>query len=358
MDIDRIVLRRRQNHKSLFCFTSLLILFLLPLFSFSQVIDEPQKVLFTKFETRIIKGEKYSVYPEQWEPGGEPLNILYDSLPDGNYVICGYDTNKFYFLFKIKNFKPITSRFFNEDGTSQVWNDSTNFRYQLDEKNKLYEEDLLSKTNEFYIINTYDSLGNKIISNGNGKFFDHYKNGRKASKGKYKNGLLDGKYCFWYENGKLGEKSVYKNGEKIRPEKLWDNDGKRLREKKKTEDDGRGIIIKGIKFDKSLSHLDTTSYKSLSELIEFFKKDENKKDVIEFSFHTAYNTDKETPGWIIGVINFFINNGIDANRIIPYSYSNAKPLIAKEKLDKIKNLKRKNKLIRRNQRIEYKILKK
>jgi antitoxin component YwqK of YwqJK toxin-antitoxin module len=149
-----------------------------------------------------------------------------------------------------------------------------------------------------------------------------------------------------YKNGVLLESRTYKQIE--RKTRKYKNT------KAKKEKD-ENILINGIKFDETLNYLDTSSYKALLKIIKKFK---NSNEVLKVSFYTANDIKDVNPPWIRNVVDFLIDNGINAFRIIPVSYSNAKPLISEEDLNKIKNLKRRNKYKSMNQRIEYKIIKK
>lgn len=241
----------------------------------------------------------------------------------------------------------------------------------------------------------YDYDGNKIADwhvannslNGPAWYYDKYEG--VYFEGEFKNGAKDGlwisyidtlaKDSFYIEEIFSGDKKyihieriyisgvlveekftnkngskTYKDGVLVKNEKFrkTSRENKKHTAQKKTKK--KTTKLKGIKFDKSLSNIDTTSFGSLFKLVDYLTQ--NDSVVVELSFHTSFSTENETPQWMLDVVRFLMNSGINPNRIIAKNYSNKKPLLSEKKLTRVKNEKRKNKLIRKNQRIEYSII--
>ncbi|MEN7549505.1 rhomboid family intramembrane serine protease [Rapidithrix thailandica] len=67
-----------------------------------------------------------------------------------------------------------------------------------------------------YVLQTWDSLGNPVIRQGNGMYEERYPNGVIQRKGHYVNGLPQGVWLGYYENGQPYFKEYYEQGDLIR----------------------------------------------------------------------------------------------------------------------------------------------
>lgn len=328
-------------------------LLILPLFSFAQILETKS---FQEFETRIIKGEEYKLYPMHWQLGDDDFQWI-DSLQDGKYVVYAYDTNSISLLFEMKNYSRITDQFFFDDGTSQLFNKLTNKQYHYDKKNRLTTVDSIANDTLNYTLYCYDSIGNVMVENGNGVYKFYYENGRKKSEGKVKNGLQEGKFTYWDENGHVLETGFYEKGVRVGRWKKWTSEVDRDDEKNKKISNLIGKKIEGIFFDKTFLHLDTISFKSLNKIILQMKAAPQSKIELHFFTENARNGYIVDEKWIQETIDYFIKNGIQASSILAFNYADSTPIINKEKLNKIKIKKRHSRLELVNQRIEYKIIK-
>lgn len=316
-------------------------------------------------------------YPEYYR--GLPDSL--PSLPDGQYLLFNspHDTTKIY----------LRERFFIKNNKR----DSLWIKY--DNNGKILSEKHYNEGNLNGIQREWDYFGN-LTSELNVKddtldgeaFFYNELEGFYC-KGTFSNNLKTGKWVYFYDSLTMFKTyieqyyGVYEEFDFV--EKVYRNDSlveetyanekgynkyaggvlvesstnnKATRESRQLDKvavkNEKPTIIRGIKFDNTLNHLDTSSYKSL---LSIAKKASSKNDIIKLSFHTADDVGNVTPPWVFSVIDFFIKSGIDADRIFPVNYSNARPLITESKLSKIDNLCRRGKLKRKNQRIEYDIIK-
>ena len=194
-----------------------------------------------------------------------------------------------------------------------------------------------------YYFDLIDTLSYKIE-----KYYDGYEIYKYAEKTFHYDTViyeecLTKKYRIIKKNGIITEKRNLKTEKR----NFKKDQNKREKERKKKEKELKNrILIKGIKFNPSFTHLDTISYKILDKYIELFKN--NSEWVIELSFHTKYPiVDYNEPDWIHNTIEYFINNGISASRIIAKNFSTNIPLRRKFFIFK-----------RENQRIEWRIIKK
>jgi hypothetical protein len=333
-----------------FRLTIVFVLLLLRMISYSQYPVKHAEISFSHLKSILINGEKYFEYPEQWDLGGEPFTI-YDSLQNGKYLIYSYDNKRISVIFEVRDYKRICFQLFYEDSSSQIVNSVSHKRYFFDYKNRLSTVDSTVNDTTDLALTYYDTVGNKMVDKGNGQYIFYYKNGRKRSTGAVKNGLDDGKYTYWYEDGKICESGKYLNGEKVGKWKKWNSNGKKWHEPRKKEYDYNGILIKGIKFDNTLTRIDTTSFSAFLKIIKLLKS--NEKLRLTLYFHTTVDYNLPYPKWMREVVDYFIDHGIDANRIFPKTFTNARPLISEAKLNNIRNKKKRSKMMTKNQRIEY-----
>jgi membrane associated rhomboid family serine protease len=66
--------------------------------------------------------------------------------------------------------------------------------------------------NGYFLKNLWDSLGNKLVSNGEGRDLERYPNGVVAVDGEYKNGHKDGRWYGRHQNGDLYFEEIYNDG--------------------------------------------------------------------------------------------------------------------------------------------------
>jgi len=137
---------------------------------------------------------------------------------------------------------------------------------------------------------------------------------------------------------------TYIDGKRIRPEK----------HKKIKPKEPKIIVFKGIRFCNDLSDIDTTSFTAFDDVIDQLKQSPDLK--IQLHFYSAYPQENPVPKWISVVVKYFIARGIDASRIYPRFYSDRVPLINAKKTERMKNEKKKAKLIKKNQRIAYSLI--
>ena len=335
----------------------ILIWLLLPILSFSQIIEN-NDYNYSHFDSIQIKGEIFKIYPERWDIGYDNHLYFKDSIPDGKYIVYSYDTNRISLILEYKNYKQVSVQIFREDNSSQFFNIITKRELFFDNKNRLYEEYSIVNDTLRLILNIYDTLGNKQVEDGNGNYIFYDENGKKLCEGGVKNGLNEGKYTHWYENGKKSETGYFKDGIRIGKWKKWDENGKKIKEKKVGIRDEeinryRGVFIKGIKFDPTLKFLDTSSYKKLDKVLPLMK--DTKISRIEIYYFSAYPDNANKHEWSNSITDYLIKNGVDSSKLLCITHSNLLPLICEAKLNKIKNKKRQNKLRAKNQRVEYKI---
>ncbi len=137
-------------------------------------------------------------------------------------------------------------------------------------------------------------------------------------------------------------------------------DGKRLKPEKsrmpKKKPQPKPDVFKGVRFSDDLSDIDTTSFDAFNKIISYLKN--NPETKVELRFHSAYPNENFTPKWILVVDKYLIRQGVDPSRIFLCYYSDKVPIISLEKINKIRNSKKRERLIRKNQRIEYLIIKK
>ena len=77
---------------------------------------------------------------------------------------------------------------------------------------RIIEEDNY-KDGRFYVINCWDDDGlDRIVSDGNGKYERHFKNGKLKVSGEYKDGVREGEWIWYYWNGEVENKCFYNNG--------------------------------------------------------------------------------------------------------------------------------------------------
>lgn len=139
----------------------------------------------------------------------------------------------------------------------------------------------------------------------------------------------------------------YVDGKLVKPEK-------KVKAKKKKQPEA--VQFKGIRFNDDLTDIDTTSFHAFRKVISYLKNNPGTK--IELRFYSAYPSENSTPKWILVVDKYFIRQGVDPACIIPKYYSDKNPIIPIEKISKIKNSNKQERLIRKSQRIEYLIIKK
>lgn len=135
-------------------------------------------------------------------------------------------------------------------------------------------------------------------------------------------------------------------------------DGKLVKSDKKvkTKKQPEAVQVKGIRFNDDLTDIDTTSFHAFRKVISYLKNNPGTK--IELRFYSAYPSENSTPKWILVVDKYFIRQGVDPSCIVPKYYSDKDPIIPLENTNKIKNSNKRDRLIRKNQRIEYLIIKK
>lgn len=86
------------------------------------------------------------------------------------------------------------------------------------------------------IVNSYDSTGKFMVTNGNGIFNEYYTNGTISQTGNVVNGLKEGIWRQYYENGKLKQEGAFENEIQL-VENYWDMEGKQVIK------NGSGIFI-------------------------------------------------------------------------------------------------------------------
>ncbi|MCF8298461.1 MAG: hypothetical protein K9J13_13015 [Saprospiraceae bacterium] len=176
-------------------------------------------------------------------------------------------------------------------------------------------------SSDIYVEKYYDGLGKYIYAEKQYCFdtliFELYETKR---------------YELIFENGILTKKTNYRKASKEYKKSL-----KIKEENKKT------TVLKNIYFDSTYSYLDTKSYKSLDDFIKVLKTQPN--TVVELIFHTEYSVDDVEPNWVSELIDYLMNNGIQASKIYAKTYSNTIPLYVKSRRN------------RTNQRVEWRFMK-
>lgn len=66
--------------------------------------------------------------------------------------------------------------------------------------------------NGYFLKNLWDSLGNRLVTNGNGREVERYPNGVVAVDGEYRNGVKEGHWYGRHQNGSLYFEEVYTGG--------------------------------------------------------------------------------------------------------------------------------------------------
>jgi hypothetical protein len=264
-------------------------------------------------------------------------------------------------IFEFKDYTQTTVRFVRENGGSQYWDIKTKTSYSYDHKDRLDVVGIMNEKEEFLILELYDTLGNKMVSGGNGHFVFYYNNGHKRSEGYYYNGYEQGKHTSWYENGRRNEKGYYDKGLKVGDWKTWDENGNRIikneeKEKKKKakelEEYFKGNSIIGLRFNEDLTDIDTTSTNGIDALIKVMN--EKPSLIIDLNFFVADSCiDNKLPSWTDYVVGYILNKGIEGKRIYAKCYCNSVPIYKNDKLKRIRSTRRREKLHRRNQRVSW-----
>jgi antitoxin component YwqK of YwqJK toxin-antitoxin module len=97
-------------------------------------------------------------------------------------------------------------------------------------------------TEKIIITNSWDTLGNKLVVDGEGYQINFYDNGAKKETGIVHNGLPSGIWSEYYQNGQKKAQGPYKvddgydQGRKYGLWKFWDDKGAKTEERKYTND--------------------------------------------------------------------------------------------------------------------------
>jgi len=295
-------------------------------------------------------------------------------LPDGRYLLFAVDslhtdTTLFHEWFMKDGKRDSTRIIYNENGSPSEINLYKNGK---PEGNQITLDES-GNTQFFYTIKNGVLDGESFYFNENEMMF---------SQGAFRNGVAVGKWTHrvspdtlsgfyileeidtihhksirkYYLNDSLTQVDINTkhkcitliNGKRVRPEKH--------KKTKPTESNEPKIVIfEGIRFSNDLSEIDTTSFAAFDKIIADLNDSPDLK--IELIFFSAYPQVNPIPKWISVLVQYFIHSGVNASGICPVFYSDHVPLIDTKKIEQTHNQKKKEKLIRKNQRIAYSLIK-
>jgi hypothetical protein len=170
-------------------------------------------------------------------PGKEPIKVLYDSewievsSPPAAYYRIGFRDSLGRWNGPVRDFYATGSIQMKgsyiadkRDGVFLFYSDHNTYvsagRYHNDESIGKWETfhdngRLASEVyynNGYFLKNLWDSVGNKLVSNGDGRDLERYPNGVVAVDGEYKNGHKEGRWYGRHQNGDLYFEEVYNDG--------------------------------------------------------------------------------------------------------------------------------------------------